>query len=974
MKTKTALLWAALILIIAGALACKPKQKAERYDYETVAGDPLQARIYTLKNGLKVYLSVNPREPRIQTYIAVRAGSKSDPQETTGLAHYLEHMLFKGTHKFGTINWEAEKVLLDSISALYEQHLAAKDPATKKAIYRHIDSLSYEASKYAVPNEYDKMISSLGAKGTNAYTWVEQTVYVNDIPSNELEKWLMVESDRFRTLVLRLFHTELETVYEEFNRAQDNDGRKSWNALMKGLFPSHPYGTQTTLGEGEHLKNPSMVNIHKYFEKYYVPNNMAICMSGDLDPDKTVALIEKYFGDWEPRPVEPFSFEPQPNLTEPVIKESFGPQKEHVYVGFRSGGAATREALMIKLIAEILYNGKAGLIDLNLNQKQKALAARAFDNIMADYGMLVLYGEPRAGQTLEEVKDLLLQQMDSLKQGAFEDWLLDAVIKNRKLQQLRAYESNRSRAHEFVDAFILGLDWKDVVNELAEMDKITKEEIVAFARQHFNNNYVVSYKRLGTDPLVYKVEKPLITPVVMNRDTQSAFKQHFDTLKSERLVPVFADFQKEIQTSTLSADIPFYYVHNDFNDLFELYLIFDMGTDNDKKMGIAVKYLPYLGTSRFTAEELKKELFKKGLSLDVNASRDQVYVALKGLGESFTEGVQLLAHVLSDVQPDSQALADIVDGIFKEREDARRNKGVILNTAMVSYAKYGPRSSFTHILSAEELKALDPAELTNILHSLTGYKHRVFYYGKNTPEAIKSVLKKNLPVAETLQEYPPPAHFPELEINENKVFCTNYDMVQAEMLLLSKGPLYDKTLAPFAALFNEYFGGGLSSIVFQEIREQKALAYAAYAYFSTPRWKEESHYVVAYLGTQADKLPLAVEAMKDLLSEMPRVAQQFEASREAAMKIIESERIVGPGLFWSYEAARKRGLEYDIRKDIYENLKTVTLDDLDSFFNKHIKDKNYTCLVVGKISGLDKKALEKLGPVRELTLEEIFNY
>ncbi len=953
--------------------SCKPKQQAQ-YSYESVPNDPLNARIYTLKNGLKVYLTVNPREPRIQTFIAVRAGSKSDPKETTGLAHYLEHMVFKGTHDIGTMNWEAEKVLLDSISALYELHKSTVDPEQKKAVYKRIDSLSYEASKIAVPNEYDKMITSLGAKGTNAYTWVEQTVYVNDIPSNELEKWLTVESNRFRTLVLRLFHTELETVYEEFNRAQDNDGRKSWDALQNGLYPNHPYGTQTTLGEGEHLKNPSMVNIHNYFDKYYVPNNIAICLSGDLDPDKTVALIEKYFGDWQRKDVAPFTFESQPEYSEPVVKESFGPQEEHVYIGFRSAGASTRNALLTKLISSILYNGQAGLIDLNLNQQQKALSAEGFDNIMADYGMLGLYGEPREGQTLEEVKDLLLQQIELLKKGEFDEWLIEASVKNMKLDQIKSYERNGARADKFVDAFVLGLKWEDVVNELNEMQKITKQEVVQFANEHYKNDYVVSYKRIGTDPGTHKVDKPQITPVVMNRDTQSAFMARFDTLKSERLTPVFVDYKNEIRTEKLNNGIEFNYVKNQFNELFELYYILDMGTDNNREFGLAIKYLPYLGTDKYSAAELQKEFFKKGLSFDVSSSKDQVYVTLMGLEESFEDGLKLFEHILASAQPDTQALKDMVDGILKERDDAKLKKSSILNVAMVNYAKYGPNSSFTNILSEQELKNLDPQKLVDLVKSLTSYKHRIFYYGKNSPESVKPLLEKYHTVPAILQDYPPAKTFPELETNENKVYFCTYDMVQAEMILISNGPLYDKSLAPSASLFNEYFGGGLSSIVFQEIREQKALAYAAYSYFSTPRLKSESHYVVAYIGTQADKLPGALEAMTALMSNMPEVENQFNSSRDAAMKIIESERIVGSGIFWNYETAKRRGLDYDIRKDIYTQMQTANIADLSKFFNEQIKGKKYNYLVLGKKDNVDLKTLEKISKVEELSLEKIFNY
>ncbi|MDZ7612972.1 MAG: pitrilysin family protein [Flavobacteriaceae bacterium] len=274
------------------------------FSYEEVNNDPSGLRLYTLENGLKVYLSQNSDEPKIQTYVAVRAGSNYDPAETTGLAHYLEHMLFKGTSEFGTQDWGKEKILLDSISKLYELHRLEKDPLKKKEIYRQIDKVSFEASGFAIANEYDKMSGSMGAQETNAHTWFEETVYHNKIPQNELEKWAKMESDRFDELVLRLFHTELEAVYEEFNMGQDSDFRKKYMAMLEGLFPNHPYGQQTTIGTSEHLKNPSLVAIHDYFEKYYVPGNMAVVLVGNLDFDKTIQLISDTFGKLQGKPVE----------------------------------------------------------------------------------------------------------------------------------------------------------------------------------------------------------------------------------------------------------------------------------------------------------------------------------------------------------------------------------------------------------------------------------------------------------------------------------------------------------------------------------------------------------------------------------------------------------------------------------------------------------------------------------------------
>ncbi|MEL6257273.1 MAG: insulinase family protein, partial [Bacteroidota bacterium] len=295
-----------------------------KYAYETVSDDSLNVRIYTLPNGLKLYLSVNKAEPRIFTNIVVRAGSKQDPPDTTGLAHYMEHMLFKGTSRIGALQWDEEKKLLEQISDLYEAHRNTKDLEERKKIYAKIDQISFDAAKLVAPNEYDKLATALGAKGTNAYTWVEQTVYVNDIPSNELERWLKLESERFQMMALRLFHTELETVYEEFNISQDKDFRKSNNAIRAALFPKHPYGTRTTLGTGEDLKNPSQKKIQKYFSTYYVPNNMGIILSGDFDPDQVVGLVEQYFGNYEYKEVPPFKYEEQPQISAPVRKEVFG--------------------------------------------------------------------------------------------------------------------------------------------------------------------------------------------------------------------------------------------------------------------------------------------------------------------------------------------------------------------------------------------------------------------------------------------------------------------------------------------------------------------------------------------------------------------------------------------------------------------------------------------------------------------------
>jgi len=953
--------------------------KSGKYDFVTIPNDPTRTRIYKLKNGFTVYLSANKAEPRVQTYIAVRAGSKNDPKETTGLAHYLEHMMFKGTNDIGTTNWEREKLVLDGISRLYEKHRAETDPEKKKQIYHEIDMLSQEAAKYAVPNEYDKMINSLGAKGTNAYTSKEQTVYVNDIPANEIEKWLVVESERFSTCVLRLFHTELETVYEEYNIGKDNDGRKMSEAFYKALFPTHPYGTQTTIGEGEHLKNPSMVNIMGYFYTYYVPGNMALCLSGDIDYDKTIALVDKYFGNYVNKPIGEQKFAPEKPLIEVQRREVYGQESETMMLGYRFPGAGSEESTLAKLVAAILYNQQAGLIDLDLNQEQKVLAAAAYISEWREYSVLTLAADPREGQTLQECETLLLAEIEKLKRGEFDEWLLDAVIKDFELARTKSFESNSGRASAFVNVFIKRMDWGAYLNEFELMKGITKEDIVEFANTYLgNNNYVAIYKRKGEDKTNLKVDKPAITPLEANRDAQSEFIKKFIDLPSSRVSPEFIDFDKKILNQSLvsaaGATVPFSYIKNEENQLFELYYILDMGTNNDLYLPLAINYLPYLGTDKYTAAQLQKEFFKYGLSFSVFTSADRLYVSLSGLETSLDKGVELFENLLSSVQPDNKAYKELVQGILKERSDAKTSKSSIFNNAMVNYARYGSYSPVTDILTDKELNNTLPTMLTDKIKSLSSYQHRIFYYGQRTADDVKSVLAKYHKTTPELAAYPAPKKYTEQETKKNTVYFVNYNMVQAQIMFMAKENNFSKAVLPQARLFNEYFGSGLSSIVFQEIRETKALAYSAYVNFTTPANKDEAHYVRAFVGTQADKMQMAIEAMLEIMNNMPQAQEQFNNSIESVTKQIESERIIRSNIFWNYENVKRKGLNYDYRRDIYMNVRGMSMDDMQKFFDEYIADQTYTILVMGDKTKIDIAYLQSIGEFKELTLEELFGY
>ncbi|MDP2386217.1 MAG: insulinase family protein [Bacteroidota bacterium] len=941
--------------------------------YETVPGDPMNTRIYTLKNGLKVYLSVYKNEPRIQTYIAVKAGSKNDPADATGLAHYLEHMLFKGTDKFGTKDFAKEEPLVKKIEALYEVYRKTTDTKKRKAIYHEIDSISGVAATFAIANEYDKMTAAMGCKGTNAFTSVEQTVYVNDIPSNQLENWLTMEAERFRKPVLRLFHTELEAVYEEKNRGLDSDNNQVFEQLMSGLFQNHTYGTQTTIGTIEHLKNPSMTEINKYFYKNYVPNNMAICMSGDFDPDQAIKLIESKFGGMDSKPVPEFKYKPEVPIAKPLVKEVLGPNAENVMMGFRFDGSGTKDADLSMLLSLILSNGKAGLFDLNLNQSQKVLGSFSYFEGMKDYSMLLVGGEPKEGQKLEEVSKLVLDEIEKVKKGEFADWLIPAIITDLKYSQTKELEENSARAIKMAMSFTTDKSWSDNVNKINRLSKITKQEIMDFTKKNCGTNYVIVYKRFGENPNAQKVDKPEITPVTVNREDQSPFLKSVIDYKAANIEPVFLDYNKDVTQFNIKSNIPVLYTQNKENQTFDLYYIFDMGSNHDKSLPIAIEYLPYLGTSKLSAEAIQQEFYKLGSSFNVFNSADQVYVSLNGLTENFDKSVELFESLLNDAQPNKEVLESLVADKEKAREDAKLEKRIILNQAMYNYGVYGPQNPFTNVLSDTELKALKAEDLTAKIKKLSSFEHRVLYYGTKSKEELTTVLNKLHNAPEKLQAIPAPVDFKE-QPTGNTVYVVDYEMKQAEIIMFGKGTQYNPELTPKINLYNEYFGGGMSGIVFQELRESRALAYSVMSAYRGQGKKDKPYYSFSYIGSQVDKLPEAMGGMYDLLNNMPQSDVMFHGAKDAVLSKIRTERITKSKILFNYESAKKLGLNYDVRKTVYDKVQGMQYNDLKAFQTEYVKGLPLSVLVLGKKDKLDIKTLEKYGTVKYLTLKDVFGY
>ncbi|MDO5395278.1 MAG: insulinase family protein [Bacteroidales bacterium] len=962
------------------ALAAVICANAWRHDFKTVEGDPMNSLLYTLPNGMKVYMTVNKEKPRIQTYIAVRVGGKNDPAETTGLAHYFEHLMFKGTKQFGTSDYAAEEPMLDRIEQLFETYRHTTDSTERARIYHEIDSVSYAASLIAIPNEYDKLMSTIGASGSNAYTSYDVTCYVEDIPSNQIDNWALIQADRFRNPVLRGFHTELETIYEEKNMSLTSDNSKSIEALLNMLYPAHPYGTQTVLGTQENLKNPSITNVKNYHKEWYVPNNIAVCASGDFDPDEFVDTIEKYFGDMVPNPsLKHISMQQQPAIDKPLSRTVKGPDAETVFMGWRIPAAAHEDMLALNVLSEVLDNGQCGLFDINIAIPQRVLTASAFPYSMADGGMLIAYGRPNEGQTLAEVRDIILEQITRLRQGEFSDELVTAAVNNLKKHVQRQLESNSDRADLFVNSFVNGEDWEETVAQLSKIDKITKADIVALANKYFGpDNYATVFKEQGKDDTELKLSKPQITPIATNRDKKSDFLARIQSTKVEPIEPRFVDFKQDMTTGTAKdGKIEVLYTKNTINKLFTLTFVYDLGNARQRALALASEYIDLIGNPDMSAAQIKTEFYRLACSYRFSIGLNRSYVVISGLSENMDKALALYEKLVAEAVPDAEVWAACADRLGKAYTDSKSNQRINFSR-LSNYARYGNKENNPVLqtgFTPTQLKGLNPKEITDAVKELSQYKHRIIYYGPEDIDNVIAHIDSVHKIPAEMKDTPAERIFPDAITDETIIYVAPYDAKQLYMAMLSnRGDTFDAGKDAMRHIYNEYFGAGMNTIVFQEMRESRSLAYSASAYMQKPSKKDRPYIYTTMIATQNDKLGDAIDAFLEIINDMPRSESAFILAKEGLDSRMRTERADKDAIPWLYINAQDLGVDSVQDKVLFDAVKTATLDDVVKYQQENVKGRKFVYAILGDIEDLDMDKLNSIGRVVKLTTEDIFGF
>lgn len=563
---------------------------------------------------------------------------------------------------------------------------------------------------------------------------------------------------------------------------------------------------------------------------------------------------------------------------------------------------------------------------------------------------------------------MVLEEIELIKKGDFPDWMLPAIINDFKLQRMKGLETADGLATNLYDTYIKGRTWEQELNEMDEYARFTKDDVIAFANEFFKENYVVVNKEKGVNDKLVRVENPGITPVKINREAQSAFLSEIVTEKTEDIKPEFIDYQKEIATDTIKGK-KISFVKNKYNDIAQVHFIFPFGSDHDRDLGISTQLLQYLGTDRLSPEELKKEFFKIGISNDFKTTNDQLLITLSGLEENIEKGIELLQSWMHNVQPDQEVYRQFVGTVLENRQAIKKDKNRIM-TALTNYTKLGSYSRFTDVISKEELENSKAEVFTDRMKNLFSYPYQIFFYGKDF-EGFKGYIGKYTE-NESLQ-IPEPKQYPEPDTGGN-VYFINYDMVQMEMSKIGKGHLVNPSDFGKINVFNEYFGRGLSSIVFQEIRESKSLAYSAYVSYAANSELKHPDYITTYIGTQPDKLMIAVDTLNELMNELPEVTIQFENAKNAALKQIASTRVTRNNIFFNTLRLKKLNIDHDFRKDIYEQIQDLKFEDLKEFYQKDIQSVHFNTAIIGKKENLNMDAVNKMGTFTEVSLKDIFGH
>ena len=938
----------------------------------------INVEMYSLKNGMTIILNKDHNESSVFGAIAVKGGGKQDPKDATGIAHYLEHMLFKGTSELGTVDYEVEKVLLDSIEILYDQLGTISNTDQRLSIQKKINELNIKASVYAIPNEFDRLVESIGGTGVNAFTNDDMIVYISSFPGHQINKWLDINSHRFIKPVFRMFQSELETVYEEKNRAMDNMFRKLVEDYLSNFFRKHPYGQQTVIGTVEHLKNPSLSKMKEYYETYYVANNMYLLLSGDFDVNGLKEKIEQTFGQLKSGPDPSFvNIQEEPFQGREVVSRRLTPIRIGV-IGFRIPNPRHEDYETLKVIQNLFNNrSSTGLLD-RLTVENKLLATQAIPDLAgADLGgMAFLYIPKLIFQTFNGAENLVLGEIEKVKNGDFSDDFYESIKLSMIQDHQSAIESTNNRLNYFLELIYNYDTWNDIMNYPERITAIDKKDVVRVANKYFGDDYLVLKSRIGF-PKKTKLEKPPYKGIKpKNTESKSNYALKFESLSEEQLTPRYIDTDKDVLTVKIADNYYYHHAMNPVNTIFTMRLEYGIGIRENSSLEYAVGLLGMIGNNEYPFDQFKEELQKIGATIDPFIDRNYFGFNIKGFDKYFDETVKLASSFISGMnvrKEDEKKLKKLIQSSVLERKFEAREPSA-KGDALKNFALYGENSPLLTRATVKEVKGMDAPYLLKQIKLAMKIETNVFYTGSLDSKRVIESVKENFVLNDDLQKSKSPI-IDELKLaNLNTVYFYNdKKAVQSQVYILTQGDEMSLEDRNMSLAFDRYFGAGMAGIIFQEIREFRSLAYTARGTYQRPYYLNGKGYFQGYMGNQADKTLDALNAYLDLLMNMPEKSSRNEKIKSGLIQSLNSKKPNFRSVAQRVKIWKDQGYQEDPRIMQYQHFNELEFKDIIKFYQNYIKKDVVTIAIVGDKRKIDMAELATYGKIIEISKKDIFN-
>ncbi len=932
---------------------------------------------YTLDNGLTVYLWEDHDQPDVTGYVATRAGSIDEPAEYTGLAHYLEHMLFKGTQKIGAVEWEKEKPLYEEIIRLYDEYAVATDPVLRDTLVQKINRASLEAAKYATTEEFFSLLDGIGATGVNAGTSYDYTVYYTSFPGNQSYKWLQIFSERLINPVFRTFQAELENVFEEYNMYQDYPSEHMRNNLFAKLYEGHPY-ERSIIGLPEHLKNPRLSKLIEFYETWYVPNNMALILVGDFDTESIKPMIAETFGRLVPRelPARPtypeVSFAGNPKHT---YKIGYYPSICWAYKGVK---VDDEDALALDFVCALLNNGMStGLFDKIMLDGIISSASVSLD-ARRDQGRIVIQAVPYydVNQQMYEsnraTEKIIFTEINKLKNGQIEDWLINSVKEAYAQTYKVAFEGSSAKLGNLTQCFIYGLpiDW--IFTQEDKIMALTKEDIQRVAKKYFDADYMTVEFEEG-DPKKNKLAKPQIKPLDPIKGAETEYAKWFKQLPEGEVKVTYLDFN-EVTKVDLFENVHLHYTKNPKNDIFSLNLRYKVGTEQMPMLEYAVSLMNTAGVMPDTdAQQFRRQLAELGGSCAYRVSANYLTVNIMGKEENLEKICKLVQRQILFPKLDKKQLEALQGSELSSRFTMDKMDQLYAD-ALLEYVLHGEESEYIDVVPFMDIYNMDIPKLIRPFADATGYEVDAHYVGQKPIEEVKTILTGALPTQAIMKKGNELVIKDPIKYEKTQVyFMANKKQQQASLYLYIGGHPYAITEDIPTEAFNQYFSGGFSGLVLDEIRTKRSMAYSAGGSISTPALQGKSTFFVGAVGTQHDKVADAVDVFMDLINNMPEHPERLENIKTLLRQSYLTSKPSFRSKSQVYDYYQQIGYTEDPAKVNLAKIDNLTWEEIVAYYEANLKNQPVSIVIVGDPKLINLKQIEsKYGKAKKITKTKIF--